>query len=41
VSVNGVRQYDVAAFQSGLLFLLAWIAAAVLLLVLTREARRV
>jgi MFS family permease len=40
VSVNGVRQYDVAAFQSGLLFLLAWIAAAVLLLVLTREARR-
>jgi MFS family permease len=40
VTVNGVRQYDVAAFQAGLLFLLAWIAAAILLLAATREARR-
>ncbi len=40
VSINGVRQYDVAAFQAGLLFLLAWIAAALLLLAATREARR-
>jgi MFS family permease len=40
VTVNGVRQYDVAAFQAGLAFLLAWIMAAMLLLALTREARR-
>jgi MFS family permease len=37
---NGVRQYDVAAYQAGLVFLLAWIAAALLLLVFTREGRR-
>jgi uncharacterized protein YqgC (DUF456 family) len=40
VAVNGVRQYDVAAFQAGLAFLLAWIMAAMLLLAVTREARR-
>jgi hypothetical protein len=40
VTVNGVRQYDVAAFQAGLVFLLAWIAAAMLLLAATRERRR-
>jgi len=40
VVVNGVRQYDVAAFQAGLYFLLAWIAAAMLLLAVTREQRR-
>ena len=41
VAINGVRQYDVGAFQAGLVFLLAWIAAAVLLLLLgTREKPR-
>jgi sugar phosphate permease len=40
VTVNGVRQYDVAAFQAGLVFLLAWIAVAMLLLAATRERRR-
>jgi len=40
ITINGVRQYDAAAFQAGLLFLLAWIAAAILLLAATREARR-
>jgi sugar phosphate permease len=40
VTINGVRQYDVAAFQAGLLFLLAWIAASNLLLAATPEARR-
>jgi sugar phosphate permease len=41
VAINGVRQYDVAAFQAGLVFLLAWIAAAVLLLLVgTREKPR-
>ena len=41
MAVNGVRQYDVGAFQAGLVFLLAWIAAAVLLLLLgTREKPR-
>ncbi|MBS1163766.1 MAG: putative Major facilitator superfamily precursor [Burkholderiaceae bacterium] len=40
VAINGVRQYDVGAFQAGLVFLLAWIAAAVLLLLGTREKPR-
>jgi hypothetical protein len=41
MAVNGVRQYDVGAFQAGLVFLLAWIAAAVLLLLVgTREKPR-
>jgi len=40
VAVAGVRQYDVAAFQAGLVFLLSWIAAAMLLLAATREQRR-
>jgi hypothetical protein len=40
VIVNGVRQYDVAAFQAGLVFLLAWIGVAMLLLAVTREPRR-
>jgi MFS family permease len=41
VAINGVRQYDVGAFQAGLVFLLAWIAAAVLLLLVgTREKPR-
>jgi sugar phosphate permease len=39
VVVNGVRQYDVAAFRAGLVFLLAWIAVAMLLLRATREQR--
>jgi MFS family permease len=39
VAINGVRQYDVAAFQAGLVFLLGWIVLATGLLVLTREAR--
>jgi MFS family permease len=37
---NGVRQYDVAAYQAGLAFLLAWLVVAMLLLVVTRESRR-
>jgi sugar phosphate permease len=41
VAIAGVRQYDVAAFQAGLYFLLAWVAAALLLLIVaTREPRR-
>ena len=40
VVANGVRQYDVTAFQAGLVFLLGWIAAAMLLLAVTRETRR-
>lgn len=40
VSVAGVRQYDAAAYQAGLIFLLVWIAAALLLLAATREPRR-
>jgi MFS family permease len=37
---HGVRQYDTAAFQAGLVFLTAWIAVALLvLLVATREPR--
>lgn len=39
VIVNGVRQYEVAAFQAGLVFLLGWIGVAALLLAATREAR--
>jgi sugar phosphate permease len=40
VAVGGVRQYDAAAFQAGLLFLLGWLAVALLLLlVATREPR--
>jgi len=39
VTANGVRQYDVAAFQAGLVFLLAWIGVAMLLLVGMRETR--
>ncbi len=35
--VAGVRQYDRAAFQSALLFLFAWIAVALVLLLATRE----
>jgi hypothetical protein len=35
--VNGVRQYDLAAFQFALLFLSAWIAIAFVLLLFTRE----
>jgi sugar phosphate permease len=41
VAINGVRQYDVAAFQAGLIFLLAWVGLAMLLLAFTREPRRV
>lgn len=41
VAINGVRQYDAAAFQAGLVFLLAWVGVAMLLLVVTREPRRV
>ena len=40
VAINGVRQYDVAAFQAGLVFLLAWLAVAIVLLAATREVRR-
>lgn len=40
VTVGGVRQYDADAFQAGLVFLLVWVAAALLVLALTREARR-
>jgi len=40
VTVNGVRQYDVAAYQAALVFLLAWIGVAMLLLAATREAPR-
>jgi sugar phosphate permease len=36
-SEGGVRLYGLAAFQAGLLFLAAWIAAAFVLLLLTRE----
>lgn len=35
--LNGVRQYSVAAYQAGLLFLLGWLALALLLLAATRE----
>jgi hypothetical protein len=35
-----VRQYDVAAFQAGLVFLLSWIAVAIVLLAATRETPR-
>jgi sugar phosphate permease len=38
--VGGVRQYDVGAFQAGLVFLLVWLAAAILLLAVIREQRR-
>lgn len=37
VSVNGVRQYDLAAFQLALLFLLGWITMSFVLLLFTRE----
>jgi MFS family permease len=40
VAVNGVRQYDVGAYQAGLVFLLAWLAVATLLLAATREPKR-
>ncbi len=40
-AIRGVRQYDVAAFQAGLAFLLAWIVVAMLLLAATREVRKV
>jgi len=41
VAINGVRQYEVAAFQAGLVFLLAWVGVAMLLLAVTREVRSV
>jgi MFS family permease len=37
VAVDGVRQYDLPAFQFGLLFLFGWIAVSFLLLLMTRE----
>mgnify|MGYP005812491399 CR=1 FL=1 len=37
VIVNGVRQYDLPAFRSALLFLFVWIALAFVLLLATRE----
>jgi len=37
--VNGVRQYDAAAYQAGLLFLLGWLTVALLVLATTRETR--
>ncbi len=37
--VNGVRQYDAAAYQAGLAFLLGWLVVALLLLAATRETR--
>jgi MFS family permease len=40
VAINGVRQYDVGAYQAGLVFLLAWLAVATLLLAATREPKR-
>ena len=40
VVIDGVRQYDVAAFRAGLVFLLAWTALAMLLLLATREQSR-
>jgi MFS family permease len=40
IAVNGVRQYDVAAFQAGLVFLLSWIAVAIVLLAATRKTPR-
>ena len=40
VVIGGVRQYDVAAFQAGLVFLLAWLLVALLLLAATREPAR-
>jgi MFS family permease len=40
VTVNGARQYDAAAFQAGMTFLLGWLTAALLLLGMTREERR-
>jgi hypothetical protein len=41
VTVSGVRQYDAAAYQAGMRFLLVWIAVALLLLLAaTREPRR-
>jgi len=40
VSVGGVRQYDVAAYQAGLVFLFVWLAVALLLLAGTRESVR-
>jgi predicted MFS family arabinose efflux permease len=40
VTIDGVRQYDVAAFQAGLVFLLVWMALALLLLAATREVNR-
>jgi MFS family permease len=40
VTINGVRQYDVAAFQTGLVFLLVWMVLALLLLAATREVHR-
>jgi MFS family permease len=40
VVIDGVRQYDVSAYRAGLVFLLAWIALATLLLAVTREPRR-
>jgi len=38
--VDGVRHYDVGAYQTGMVFLLSWIAGAVMLLTATREPRR-
>jgi len=40
VTIDGVRQYDVAAFQAGLVFLLVWMVLALLLLAATREVHR-
>jgi MFS family permease len=40
VTIDGVRQYDVAAFQAGLVFLLVWMVPALLLLAATREVNR-
>jgi len=40
VAIDGVRQYDVAAFQAGLVFLLIWLVVAMLLLAATRELPR-
>ncbi len=37
VVINGVRQYDVAAYQAGLLFLLCWLVVALALLAATKE----
>jgi MFS family permease len=39
VTAHGVRQYEIAAFQAGLAFLVAWVFAALMLLAATREQR--